>query len=173
NGIHAAFSPVGRLRTRQPRISTSVSLFVFHEGQRVLHVLPDVGPGVVEAMGADDVFPPMFPLDWLLVSHSHVDHFLGLELLYGDLRYWARQSADRSPRLRVLALPDTFDATVGAHFSYMVPQIDHSRAEPGVPFVLWQDGSARLEVTVLEVVHFLQSAVHVFTFHDGQGGEAR
>src|SRR5262249_53662142 len=105
--------------------------------------------------------------------HGHADHFFGLELLHGDLRSWARQSADRSPRLRVHGLPDTFERTIGAHFAYMTPQIDHSPAEPGRPFVLWQDGPARLEVTPLEVQHFQQSTVNAFSFRNGQGGEAQ
>src|SRR5207248_4150173 len=36
NGTHAAFSPVGRARTSQPKVCTSVSLFVFEDGRCVL-----------------------------------------------------------------------------------------------------------------------------------------
>src|SRR5262245_17915213 len=112
NGVQAAFSPVGRRRRNEPRVSTSVSLFVYTEGKRAAHILLDVGPGVPDAIQADDVFPPPFPLDWLLLSHAHADHFMGLELLMGDLRHWSRVGPGRSAQLRILAIPETFAASV-------------------------------------------------------------
>ena len=76
--FQAAFSPSGRLRSHQPRVSTSVSVFVFTDGRRVLHTLLDAGPGVIEAIQAPGLFPGPFPLDWLLLSHGHADHFIAL-----------------------------------------------------------------------------------------------
>ncbi len=173
NGVHPAFSQSGRLRSRQPRVSTSVSVFVFTDGRRALHTLLDCGPGVGEAVTADDVFPEAFPLDWLLLSHAHADHFLGIELLSGDLRHWARVQEGRPGRLRVHCLPQTYTDTLKTHFDYLDQHVDHSPGQPGVPFTLWQDGAASLEVTFLEVLHFRQSAASVFHFRDGCGGEAR
>jgi hypothetical protein len=173
NGVQAAFSPSGRLRSHQPRVSTSASIFVFTEGRRVLHTLLDVGPGVAEAIQAPGIFPGPFPLDWLLIGHGHADHFMGLELLSGDQRHWAREEPGRSGRLRIVALPSTFAITVSHHFDYVLPQVDHHPATVGVPFPLWKDGDASLEVTFLEVKHFQQSACSIFRFRDGNGGEAR
>lgn len=172
NGVQAAFSTVGRRRQFEPRVSTSVSLFLFTEGKRAAHILLDVGPGVPEAIQADDVFPPPFPLDWVLLSHAHADHIMGLELLSGDLRHWSRVGPNRSGKLRLLTMPETFSA-VERCFSYLAPQIDYRPGQTGVPFRLWQDGDASLDVTFLEVLHFQRSVSSVFTFRDGDGGEAR
>ncbi len=164
NGVDAAFQPVFRGRARRPRVCTSVSAFVIRDRRRVHHTLLDIGPGVGEAIQEDGLFPEAFPIDWLLLSHSHMDHFLGLDSLCGDLRGWARARAAVAPRLRVYCLPQTFDETVGAVFPYLRAMIDHTPAEPGVPFPVWRDETAELTVTLLEVSHFRRSAVTVFTF---------
>jgi len=51
NGVQAAFSPSGRLRSHQPRVSTSVSVFVFTDGRRVLDTLLDAGWTVTHGDG--------------------------------------------------------------------------------------------------------------------------
>jgi hypothetical protein len=164
NGIDAAFLPVFRGRARLPRVCTSVSVFVFRDQRRVHHTLLDIGPGVSEAIQEDGLFPEAFPIDWLLISHSHMDHFLGLDSLCGDLRGWALARSAAPPRLRLYCLPQTFDETVGAVFPYLRAMLDYTPATAGVPFPLWKDETAELNVTLLEVSHFRQSAVAVFTF---------
>ena len=68
------------------------------------------------------------------------------------------------PRLNLYCLPQTFDETVGAVFPYLRTMLDHTPATAGVPFPLWKDEAAELNVTLLEVSHFRRSAVPVFTF---------
>ena len=164
NGVDAAFLPVFRSRARLPRVCTSVSVFVIRDRGRVHHTLLDIGPGVGEAIQEEGLFPEAFPIDWLLISHSHMDHFLGLDSLCGDLRGWALARSMAPPRLRLYCLTQTFDETVGAVFPYLRAMIDHTPAEAGVPFPLWKDEAAELSVTLLEVSHFRRSAVAVFTF---------
>jgi hypothetical protein len=173
NGIDAAFLPVFRGRTRLPRVCTSVSAFVFREGRRVHHTLLDIGPGVGEAIQEDGLFPEAFPIDWLLLSHSHMDHYLGLDSLCGDLRGWALARSLPPPRLRVYCLPQTFDESIGAFFPYLRTMLDHTPATAGARFVLWKDESAELSVTLVEVSHFRQSAVAVFTFAVAGASPAR
>jgi hypothetical protein len=168
NGTHAAFTALGRNRTRQPRICSSVSLFLFREGRRIHHTLLDIGPGVCEAIQADDLYPRPFPLDWLVLSHSHSDHFLDLDGLCGDLYWWYRTQNREYEPLKICCLPSTFQETVQMVFPFQTKTIAHTPAEAGRAFPLWQEGSAKLEATLVEVAHFRQSTVSVFTFDDGQ-----
>jgi glyoxylase-like metal-dependent hydrolase (beta-lactamase superfamily II) len=149
NGTDAAFLPIFRNRTRQPKVCTSVSLFVFKDRVKVHHTLLDVGPGVCEAIQAPDLFPEAFPIDWLLLSHAHNDHFLGLDALCGDFHWWAKAHALDQARLKMHCLPATFDETVGTHFPFLKGMIEHTPAVPGAAHVLWRDGDAELRVTLL------------------------
>jgi hypothetical protein len=173
NGNQAAFTALGRNRTRQPKVCTSVSVFLFREGRRIHHTLLDVGPGVCEAIQADDLFPQAFPIDRLILSHTHSDHFLDLDALCGDLHWWYKRRGEATGPLKVFCFPSTFQDTIEKHFPFQLRMIEHTAAEPGKAHVLLEEGPARLEVTLVEVFHFRQSAASLFSFHDGQGELAR
>ena len=68
---------------------------------------------------------------------------------------------------QVYCLQATFDETIGSHFPFQQGMIDHTPAVPGTPHLLWGDGQAKLVVTLLEVQHFRESVVSVFSFSDG------
>lgn len=166
NGVNAAFAPLGRNK-QGPRVPTSVSLFLFKEGRRLLHVLVDVGPGVPEAIEADDLFPAAFPLDWIVFSHGHADHCLGLDALCGDRHWWHKIRGHDTPPLRICCLPATWSDVVEERFPFQKKYLDHTAAAPGQAVSLWRDGDADLSVTMFEVAHYRQSACSVFSFRDG------
>ncbi len=167
NGTEAAFSPLFRNRTRRPKVCTSVSFFIFRDRHRVHHSLLDIGPGVNEAIQTQDQYPEPFPLDWVILSHSHMDHILGLDVLCGDYHWWAKVNSREPARLKVHCFEETFEETVNTHFRFQQKMIDHSPATPGKDEVLWTDGQAEFRVTLLEVKHFRRSAVSLFSFSDG------
>ncbi|MGE3805919.1 MAG: MBL fold metallo-hydrolase [Gemmataceae bacterium] len=166
NGVNAAFAPQGRGR-HGPRASTSVSLFLFKDDRRLLHVLLDVGPDIPRVIEADDLFPPAFPLDWVVFGHSHADHCLGLDALCGDRHWWHKLRGEETPPIRVCCLPTTWSDVVDGHFPFQAKYLAHTAAAPGQPATLWQDDEARLQVTFLEVAHYRQSAASIFTFEKG------
>jgi hypothetical protein len=166
NGVNAAYAPLGRQRYG-PRASSSVSLFVFKAGRRQQHVLLDVGADIPAAIGADGLFPPAFPLDCVVFSHAHGDHCLGLDALCGDRHWWHKTRGQETLPLRVCCLPGTWSQIVDGHFPFQAKYLTHQVTTPGQPATLWEDGSARLQITQLEVVHHKQSACSVFAFAAG------
>ncbi len=169
NGTDAAFLPIFRNRFPRPKVCTSASLFVFKDRRRVHHLLVDCGPGVAEAIQAEGVFPGPFPIDDLVLSHAHPDHFLGIDALLGDQQWWARVRGLEAPRLRVLCHPDTYAETLGSYFPFRRLSVTHSPIQPGTTHEVWTDGTASLVLEQIEVVHFRHSVANLFTFDAGMG----
>ncbi len=175
NGRHASFTPFGRQFGLWPKVCTSVSVYVFRDGELVLHALVDVGPGVWEAV-QQRAFPPAFPLHWLLLTHAHADHCLSLDTLCGDR---ARDGLEVDGRplspLPVHCVPNTYHEVVSSRMPWLGPALSLVPAVPGRPHILWQAVGGRpvLDVTFLEVQHFRQSAVPVFRYTDVDGKVSR
>lgn len=171
NGNHAAFGPIGRSATRQPKVCTSVSFFVFKDGRRAHHTLLDVGPGVCEAIQREDLFPFGFPIDRVILSHSHTDHFLSLDTLCGDYHWWSMSRTGEPAYLPILATSSVYEETVKTFFPFQEHHLQPTSINAGEAFTLWEDGDARLQVTLLEVVHFRRSTISLLTFSDGSSKE--
>jgi hypothetical protein len=133
----------------------------------VHHTLLDVGPGVCEAIQRDDLFPFGFPIDRVILSHSHTDHFLSLDTLCGDYHWWSMSRTDKPAYLPILSTPSVYEETVRTFFPFQEHHLQPTAVNAGDDFTLWEDGEASLRVALLEVVHFRQSTVSLLTFNDG------
>lgn len=167
NGNHAAFERIGRSSTREPKVCTSVSFFVFKHRQRVHHTLLDVGPGVCEVIQRNDLYPPPFPIDWIILSHSHTDHFLSLDTLCGDYHWWAMTRTGQTAYLPVLSTSSVYKESVQTFFPFQEHHLQPTSIHAGDTFTLWEEGDASLKVRLLEVAHFRSSTISVLTFSDG------
>jgi phosphoribosyl 1,2-cyclic phosphodiesterase len=171
-GTGAAFSPFGRNKT-WPKANTSILVMVEHRGKIAFRALVDVGPSIPDAL-ANELYAQVWPLNAVLISHTHFDHLGGLDRLVSDAsRYARRQNPTRPETLGLYCLQSTYDDAIERQFPYLSRAITHVPLTPAKRTTLWRDVGAELNVTPIEVEHFKQSVVFVFEFADGAGGTAK
>mgnify|MGYP000978104338 CR=1 FL=1 len=129
----------------------------------VHHTLLDIGASTIDEIESKNLYPKFFPVEWLVLSHSHPNHFIGIDALCSNLK-----RKQISKPLKVYSNVETYEQSVGTFFPYLKNSTIHQAAVPGLSQNLWADGSARFNVVPIEVKHFKRSLAYVFSFFDGE-----
>lgn len=162
NGRHAAWP--ARLAGRSPRdaevrrapyraANTSISLLLRRGGELLLHVLIDVGLGVVNSLLELERTGGVDRVDALCLTHSHFDHIAGLDWLLASL---ARSPVAGQPwPLPLFCTSACFDEVFEPPrmLYFWRASVAHTPLLPGAPVTIAGRGGAVITVSAVPVEH--------------------
>lgn len=150
---------------RSANTSASVLLRDPQSGRILLHLLFDVGLGVVNSLEAGSLETGAADVDALFLTHPHLDHYAELDRLAHGLRGAHRARGDKDFKLPVYCTAPCAERVLGPNgaFYWVAAQDGPAFHHPVIPCepVEFSAGGETLRVTPVSVYHgpFAQGAV--------------